>query len=102
AIGTPATIDFAELVQFAAFVCYLKQNQGVVDAAEFQEWARVVFNLSSSSEIRAEDFGRALAGIQALVPYSRQILSHLTTMVIQPLGFRPQQVREEVLKAQLI
>jgi len=78
AIRNPAALDYTELVQFAAFVSYLKRNEGSVDAAEFQEWARVIFNLSVNSAIeRPEEFGRALTGLQALVPHSRRILSHL-------------------------
>lgn len=103
AIRTPAAIDYTELVQFAAFVSYLKHNEGSLNATEFQEWARVIFNLSVNSAIeRPEEFGRALAGIQTLVPNSRRILSQLAAMDIQPLGFNQQQVREELLKASLI
>src|SRR5207244_4076013 len=83
AIDNPATLEYAGLVQFAAFVSYLECNAGAVNAGALQEWARVVSNLSVNSGIdRPEDYGRALSGIEALLPHSRQILQGLATAEI--------------------
>jgi hypothetical protein len=103
AMKAPATLEYVELVQFAAFLSYLQRNDCAIDANEFQAWARVVFNLSENSTIeRPEDYGRSLSGIQTLLPHCRKILEDLAVTEIEPVGFSPQQVQEEVLKAKLI
>ena len=103
AIAVPAALTYVELVQFAAFVFYLTNHHGVVQKDAFQEWMRVVFNLASNTDIeRPEEFGRSLAGLQKLVPDSDRILQRLAGADIEQLGFSPQQLREEALKARLI
>lgn len=103
AIQEPAGIEYTSLVMFAAFTFYLSQHDGSVESQELNAWMRVVFNLSQNTDIeRPEEYGRSLAGLQKLLPQSHQILQRLATMEIEPLGFSPQQVREEVLKAKLI
>ena len=103
AVATPAALTYVELVQFAAFVFYLTHHNGVVHKDAFQEWMRVVFNLAANTDIeRPEEFGRSLAGLHKLLPDSAQILQRLTGGDIEQLGFSPQQVREEALKAKLI
>jgi len=89
-------------VKFAAFGFYLRQNDGPVQPNPLNEWMRVVFNLAQNSDIeRPEEFGRCLTGLQKLLPHSLNILERLAEMEIEPLGFSPQQVREEMLKAKL-
>jgi Protein of unknown function DUF262 len=103
AIDNPATLEYVELVQFAAFVSYIECHAGAVVASELQEWARVISNLSVNSGIdRPEDYGRALSGIQTLLPHSRQILQFLATTDIDLSSFNAQQMREEILKAKLV
>jgi Protein of unknown function DUF262 len=103
AIRRPTGIEYAGLVRFAAFVSYLRHHDGSVQPEPLNEWMRVVLNLAANSDIeRPEDFGRCLTGLQKLVPHGQQILERLAKMEIEPLGFRPQQVREEILKAKLI
>lgn len=103
AITNPSGLEYSELARFAGLVAYLRAHEGAVDGAELQEWMRVVFNLVENSNIeRAEDFGRSLAGLQNLVPHSRQILQHLAESSAESQGFNQQQAREEILKAKLI
>lgn len=103
AIREPAGIEYTTIVKFAAFVFYLRTHDGAVDAQTLQEWARIIRNLAENSDIeRPDQYLRCLAGSQKLLPHSHQILQYLTAMEIEPLGFSPQQVREEVLKAKLI
>jgi len=103
AIREPWAIDYTQLVQFAAFVLYLRQHVGNVQPASLNEWMRVVRNLASNSEIeRPEEYGRSLAGLHKLLPYSAEILEHLSSTDVGQIGFSPQQVREEALKAGLI
>lgn len=103
AIREPATIDYTQLVQFTAFVLYLRQHAGNVDPETLGNWMRVVRNLASNSDIeRPDEFGRSLAGLYKLLPYSAEILERLSDTDVGQIGFSPQQVREEVLKARLI
>jgi hypothetical protein len=103
AINSPAALNYAELLQFNAFVLYLTQWANEVKADEFQEWMRVVSNLAANTSYdHVEVFQRCMAGLRKLLPQSRQILAHLAEMDATPLGFSLQQVQEEVLKAKLI
>lgn len=103
ATSDPAGIEYTSLIMFAAFVSYLRQHDGSVESQELNDWMRVVFNLSQNTDIeRPEEYGRSLAGLQKLLPYSHEILPRLAGMEIEPLGFSPQQVREEMVKARLI
>lgn len=103
AIREPASLDYTQLIQFAAFVMYLRHHVGNVKAANLNEWMRVVRNLATNSEIeRPEEYGRSLAGLHKLLPYSADILERLSDTDVGQIGFSPQQVREEALKARLI
>ena len=103
AIREPATLDYTQLVQFAAFVLYLRHHEGNVSPASLNEWMRVVRNLATNTEIeRPEEYGRSLAGLRKLLPYSAEILERLSDTDVGQIGFSPQQVREEALKARLI
>lgn len=99
----PTSIQYGDLVLFAAFISYLRMNEGAVRATEFQEWMRVAFNLVQNSDIeRPDDFERSLGGLQKLLPHSRNILPHLAAMEAVPLGFSREQLQEESLKAKLM
>lgn len=103
AIAAPSTLKYLELVQFAALTLYLTHYRGAVQKDALQDWMRVVTNLASNSDIeRPEEFGRSLAGLQKLVPDGNRILQRLADAEMEPIGFSPQQVREEALKATLI
>jgi hypothetical protein len=102
AVHDPTGVEFSNLILFAGFLFYLKEHEGNVRPESLQEWMRVVFNLTHGSDIEREDFGRCIQGLQKLVPHSQNILRYLAEMEIVPLGFSPQQVREEVLKARLL
>lgn len=103
AIAQPAALDYTELVQFAAFALYLQYHEGNVKPNAMNEWMRVVRNLSVNTAIeRPEEYGRSLLGLLKLLPHSAGILEHLANHDVGPVGFSPQQVREECLKAKLI
>jgi len=103
AIQEPTALDYTQLVQFAAFVFYLRHHEGNLQPVNLNEWMRIVYNLAANSEIeRPEEYGRCLAGLIKLLPYSAQILEYLSTADVGQIGFSPQQVREEALKAKLI
>jgi hypothetical protein len=103
ASASPTSLQYTDLLLFAAFTSYLRINQGNVNATELHEWMRVAFNLIQNSDIeRPEEFERSLSGLQKLLPHGRDILPHLATMETEPLGFSREQVQEESLKARLI
>jgi hypothetical protein len=103
AIQEPGSLDYTQLVQFGALVFYLRYHGGSGNSSELNDWMRVVRNLAANSEIeRSEEYGRCLAGLLKLLPYSSEILNHLSDTEIVQVGFSPQQVREETLKAKLI
>jgi len=103
AIDRPTSLDYPELVQLAAFVLFLTHHDRRIDPLKCNEWMRVVRNLAANSAIeRPEEYGRALAGLKELVPHSADILKWLAGADIGQIGFSPQQVREEVLKARLL
>lgn len=104
AIKSPAALNYAELLQFNAFVLYLTQWPTEVDAGQLQEWMRVVSNLAvNTSYDHIDVVQRCMATLAKLLPESRQILKHLAETDATRLGgFSPQQIQEEVLKAKLI
>jgi len=103
AISGPAGLEYTDLIRFAALVFYLRHHDGIADSASLKEWMRVVSNLAANSELeRPEEYGRCLVGLRKLVVHSANILEHLSVAEIGQIGFSPQQVREEVLKAKLI
>lgn len=103
AIANPTSLEYSELGQFAAFVEYLRLHERSVEATELQEWMRVAFNLIANSNIeRPEEFGRSLLGLRRLAVSARQILQHLAAAEFELQGVSGQQLREEILKAQLL
>lgn len=103
AIKAPGALRYAEVLQFTAFVSYLTRWQTEVQSDELHAWMRVVTNLAKNTNYdHPEDFQRCMAGLQQLLPESRRILPHLATIESVTLGFSPQQVQEEALKAKLM
>ncbi|MFL9908901.1 GmrSD restriction endonuclease domain-containing protein [Paraburkholderia sp. RL17-337-BIB-A] len=102
-IKSATALNYAETLQLTAFVLYLRMwgNEGRPEL--LQDWMRVVSNLAwNTSYDHMEVFQRCMAGLRKLLPESQRILSHLAEMEAVPLGFSPQQVQEEVLKARLL
>ena len=92
-----------EVVQFAAYVLFLKFNAGNYDSAQFRNWMRVVFNLSENTEYnRTEDLQRSMSGLKELLPQSLDILEYFADVDSTASGFSKQQIEEERLKARLI
>ena len=99
----PQSVQYSELVQFAAFALYLSANEGATEPQQFQEWMRIIFNLVQNSDIeRPDDYERSVSGLRKLLPYSRDVLQHLAKAELEPLGFSRDQVQEESLKAKLL
>ena len=103
AVSDPTSFEYEELVQFTGYALFLRQNEKDVDPKEFQEWMRIVFNLSVNTEYnRPGDLQRSLAGLLNLTLNMKDILEHFANAEKPAVGFSPPQVAEEKLKAQLI
>jgi hypothetical protein len=103
AVRSSTALNYVEMLQLTAFVLYLRQWGNVVQTAALHDWMRVISNLAvNTSYDHMEVFQRCMAGLRKLLPESQRILAHLAEMEVVPLGFSPQQVQEEVLKAKLL
>lgn len=103
AIIEPTSFSFEELLQVSGYVEFLKENCDNCDPSQFQEWVRVILNLSVNTVYnRPLDLKRSLEGLIDLVPHSTRILDHLANTEKPASGFNNEQMKEERLKAQLI
>jgi hypothetical protein len=105
AMSEPSGLAYTELVQFAGYVVFMREREYMddVDPEVFQEWMRVIFNLSvNTSYDRPTDMQRSIAAILKLAPNSGNILEYLATTEKPTTGFSEQQIDEERLKAELI
>lgn len=99
--------DYADFLQFAAYVRFLTAHGPVLGAsppAEFNEWNRVVRNLVINSTVGANTFLKILSGLDQLMEGSKErgILNFLADTDEEISGFSKDQVKEERLKARLI
>lgn len=103
AVSEPTSLGYAELVQFAAYVVFMQEHSDDIDPNAFQEWMRIVFNLSDNNTYdRPDDMRRSIEAILKLAPNSGNILEYFATTENPTAGFSLQQVSEEKLKAELI
>ena len=99
----PLSLGYTELVQFVGYIVFLRQHTADLDSHAFQEWMRVVFNLSVNTTYeRAADMQRSIAAVLKLAPNSGRVLEYFATTEKPVSGFNLQQISEEKLKAELI
>ena len=114
------TLSYEQIVIFSAYSSYLYQHKGEsISSVKFSEWMRVISNLARNTIYnRPDDFLRGTKFIEEIVLHADDILNYIQQLtrtehapgmyvwqaVDQNLNgwFYEQQVREEVLKAQLI
>jgi hypothetical protein len=102
-VASPADLSYTEVVQFAAYVGFIREHEAALDAQAFQEWMRIIFNLSLNTDYnRTDDLQRSMAGLKTLLPSSGKVLEYFAASERPTAGFSPQQVLEEKLKAELI
>lgn len=99
-----ANLSYVELIQLVAYAQFLLTHQAHgIDAAAFQEWMRVIWNLAINTDYnRADDFKRSVQGIQGLLEHAGDILTHVAQAEKAVAGFSELQLEEEKQKAQLI
>lgn len=102
-LSDPAALPYEEIVQLAAYAQFLNVRGDQFDPSEFQEWMRVVFNLSVNTVYnRPADLQRSLAALTELAPHMSSMIGYLAQAESEIPGFNQQQAAEEKLKAQLI
>ena len=103
AVNEPTDLLFAEIVQFVGYASYLCEHSDCLDSDAFQEWMRVVHNLSINTTYNREyDLQRSVSALLKMVPDSGNILRFLVDTEKPIAGFSEQQISEEKLKAKLI
>lgn len=95
-------LNYTRLVQFCGYVMFLRRHGNSLPQA-FGEWMRVVNNLSvNASYDGPDDVKRSVSGLGDLLEHAPHLLAHFASVERPVSGFRGAQVREEILKAQLI
>ena len=106
-VRNPEGLSLAQIVQFTGYFMYLRKHKDNIDCYEFQQWMRVVFNLSVNDVYdRPDDARRSAFGLKHIVSKigheSGDILKYFANPDNELTGFREQQIREERVKAALI
>jgi len=102
-VKDPTTLDFDELVQLTAYVYFLREHRDNFSPEDFQEWMRIVFNLSINTVYnRPKDVQRSLEGLLTLASNMTNALEYFANSEKPVSGFNTDQIAEEVIKAQLI
>jgi len=103
AVQEPTSLGYEDLVLFRAYALYLRHHGENIDAAEFQNWMRIVFNLTVNTDYnRTNDLQRSIAGLQVLKEEMRDILEYFANEEKPVTGYSIPQITEEITKAQLI
>ena len=96
-------LSFVEMIQFAAYIEFVRKHENDIDSDKFQEWMRIVFNLSVNSLYdRPDQVQRSITEILKLITHSGNILDYFAITENPATGFFPPQISEEKLKAELI
>lgn len=102
-VSVGSNLTYEEAVQFAAYTAFICEHYPELDINVFQEWMRVIFNLSVNTDYdRSSDMRRSIAGMLKLLDHSGDVLTHFATAEKPVTGFNEQQIEEERLKAELI
>lgn len=103
AVDDPTSLDFEALVQLTSYVYFMRKNSENRNPQEFQEWMRIVFNLTINTTYnRPSDVQRSLDGLLNLAPHMTNILEYFANTEKPVTGFNIDQIAEEKIKAQLI
>lgn len=102
-VNEPTSLVPTEIIQFVGYIVFIKECSDDFAPALFQEWMRIVFNLSVNTVYdRPADMQRSITALINLAPNARTILDYFETIDKPTAGFNLQQVSEEKLKAELI
>jgi len=102
-VANGANLSYVDVVQFAGYVGFIVRHQDAIHATAFQEWMRVICNLSENTDYnRPDDLRRSITGLNILLEHSEDVLKHFASSDSPTSGFSVQQIAEEKLKAELI
>lgn len=100
---TGANLSYTEIIQFAAYVKFIDRYHTSIDSVQFQEWMRIVYNLSTNTIYnRPDDFRRSIRGLDGLLENAADILRYFAQAERVVAGFYEPQIIEEKFKAALI
>lgn len=103
AIKEPTSLIFIEIIQFVGYVVFMREHSASREQDTFQEWMRIVFNLSNNTVYdRPDEMQRSLSALIKMRPHSGNILQFFANTERPTGGFNQQQIAEEKLKAELI
>ena len=102
-VTSGSSLSSVDAIQFAGYAIFIREHHEDLNEQEFQEWMRLVYNLSvNTSYDRPADMQRSMGGLLKLAEKSNDILSYFASSEKPVSGFNEQQVAEEKLKAELI
>ena len=102
-VSNGANLVYTEIVQIAAYSAFIVKHQPSVDSNAFQEWMRIILNLSINTDYnRPADLQRSIRGFDEMLEISGDVLTHFVQAEKPAIGFSAQQIAEEKLKAELI
>jgi hypothetical protein len=97
------SLSYTEIIQFASYVKFIDKYHTSIDSALFQEWMRIIYNLSTNTIYnRGDDFRRSIRGLDGLLENAVDILRYFAQDDKVVAGFFEPQIAEEKLKAALI
>jgi hypothetical protein len=103
AVSDPTGLTYSEIVLLVGYVVFMREYAENVDPKAFQEWMRIILNLSINTTYeRPADIQRSITAILKLAPNSGDILKYFAITEKPTAAFNLQQVAEEKLKAELI
>ncbi len=96
-----SSLQYTDIVQLAAYTGFITAH-AAFDALQFEQWMRVVANLSVNTYYnRIEDLRRSISALKGLLPHALGIESFLAQPKPDLSGFSEHQISEEKLKAAL-
>ena len=102
-VASGAGLSYVDVVQFAGYASFVREHHEDLNQQAFQEWMRVVYNLSANTTYdRPTDLQRSMGGLLKLTAHSNDILTYFASSEKPVTGFNEQQVAEEKLKAEVI
>lgn len=97
-------LTYEQYVQFYAYCLFIEKSKGNIDPEPFQDWARVIKNLSVNTQYDdVDDLRKSLNSVKKmLIEAPNGILLYLADAKNVVDGFNQQQILEERIKALLL
>lgn len=97
------SVTYEERIRAYAITCFISVMQTKAGKQEFEEWERIIFNLShNTSYDNSGDYVRSILSVKSLSVYCADIMQYFVSASSNISGFSMEQIEEEKLKALLI